>query len=273
MLNYYLQERSYMGASMSEIEQSFREIAKMLRCKYTLDVFYKYSSFLTTKVNKKEILLNVLFDQRSKIDPDVRNNLVGYVLDRIEKKAGPFASIEEFKEIAGESHHFIGARFANKKKYEISTHAEFVSKRENSIFANISSANYDKFAPYLYKNVEFVGAGSSMLASTQNFKLVINDLRELDKYVEQYWIAGEFSIRDARRSTGVDMSDESVQLKDNKDLRNLRHFYINQTIGWQYCYFHIKQGDTRIHFFPDARTRKIYVPYIGGHLSTVLYKC
>ena len=262
-----------MGASMSEIEQSFREIAKMLRCKYTLDVFYKHSSLLTTKVNKKEILLNVLFDQHSKIDPDVRNNLVGYVLDRIEKEAGSFASIEEFKEIAGESHHFIGARFANKKEYEISTHAEFVSKREDSIFANISNANYATFAPYLYKNVVFVGAGSSMLASVQNFKSVINDLRELDNFVEQYWTAGEFSIREAKRKTGVDMSDESEQVKANKDLRAQRFFFINQEIGRQYCYYHIKQGDTRVHFYPDARTLKIYVPYVGGHLPTVLYKC
>lgn len=274
MLNYYLQETSYVGTSLPEIEQSFREMAKMLRSKCDLDDFFKNSSFLETKVNKKDKLLNILFDYSSKIDLDVRNNLVGYVLDRIDNEGGPYASIEAFRSVPGKAHHFIGARFVNKKDYEINTYAEFLSKRENTMLTNISNENYPLFIPHMFKRVRFTEDGFDGLASVGNLGAVISDLKKLDNYTENHCTEGEFIMRNIRQEMGIDISGESESVHNNKKLRDLRYFFISPEIGWQYCYNHIKiGGDIRIYIHQDVREQKIYVPYVGEHLSTALHKC
>lgn len=262
-----------MSATVPEIEQSFREIAQMLKSRCSLDKFSKNKSFLATKVNKKEILFDILFSEQSKMDPEVRYNLAVYVLEFIEGEAGPFASIEAFRAVEGKAHHFIGARFANKKDYEINTYTDFLTIRENAMQTHISSENYPLIVPLLFKRLCFTKEGFSYLAVVGNLSAVISDLKKLDNYTEKHCTEGEFILKNVRQETGIDISDESDSVKKSKKLREQRLFYITQKIGWQYCYSHIKIGDIRIYIYQDVQEQKIYVPYIGGHLSTALFKC
>jgi len=65
----------------------------------------------------------------------------------------------------------------------------------------------------------------------------------------------------------VNISDESDSVKSKNQLKQQRYFKISDKLGSQYCYFHVKLGDIRMHIFPDENERVIYVAYVGAHLD------
>ena len=42
---------------------------------------------------------------------------------------------------------------------------------------------------------------------------------------------------------------------------------VSEIIGSQYCFFHVKLGDIRMHIYPNEDERVIYVAYVGAHLD------
>lgn len=272
-LNYYLQEKTYKGAAIIEIENSIREAADILHNESYLDFFCMNYAFYEQKVERKKIMQWVLFDHDSPIDNDVRLRLVPEVLGHFDASYGPFATIKDFKDNhkKGDGHFFLGINFDGNQDYEIETCGDFKAKREKFVQDIIKARNCGIYMPFLLKRVIFTKAGYDMLVQISDFRMVIADIIKLDKYVERCWYEGGFSINDVRQHTSIDISDESDTVKQNRDLRRERHFAINNRVGSQDCFIHMKVGDTRIYLYPDSEEKKVYIPYVGRHLPTQRY--
>lgn len=273
MLNHYLQETAYRGTSVAEVENSFRELSKITGDAYPDEFFCMNVNFYTEKVSEKTTMMELLYGPNSQFDKNLLHRVVPFVFGRFNTSYGPYLTIGDFKKAVqnGKKHYFLGAKFKNKLEHEIETHAEYLLRRTDCLRNSLTGRNCTIILPKLLSKVKLTANGYEMLATVAGFKRVCNDIITLDDYVNRYWTDGGFSIRDVQRTVGIDISNESDSVKTNKDLRALRHFFINQEIGWQYCYYHIKIGDTRMYIYPDISNRNIYIPYIGRHLPTQLY--
>lgn len=272
MLNYYLQEISYQGVSVLEIENSFREIARMLNDECKLDKFYKNSDFLYTLIKKRTTIYDILYGYHSRFDKDLLYRVVPNILGRFQESYGPYRTINEFEDAInkGEGYFFLGAKFKNKKVYEIEKYEDYFSEREKILLNNISSKNCTTFIPLLLKNVFLTQDGYNMFAMITRKKQVCEILMNLDEYVVDCMSAHNFSVDEVRRF-GLDISDESESVHKNPKYSAMRSFYINNQLKNQLCFFHIKIGGIRIYVYPDNTNKKIYIPYIGNHLPTQLY--
>jgi hypothetical protein len=96
------------------------------------------------------------------------------------------------------------------------------------------------------------------------FNQIIDRLRKLDAFAEK-WSSGKFSDKTLLQY-GLTVSGESKQtiVKYGRE----RRFRLPD--GEKELFEkHIKTGDLRFHFYPDEKTHRIYVGYIGPHLRTV----
>lgn len=272
MLNHYLQERAYKGTSVTEVENSFREISKIIGDSYPEEFFCMNNNFMLARISKRNTLSNLLYGEKSQFDKDLLYRVVPSVLAHFNTSYGPYLTIEDFKNAVhiGKKHYFLGARFKNKLDHEIETHAEYLIKRTEYLRNSLTGRNYATILPKLISKVKLTAAGYEMLTTVTCFNNVCNDLITLDKYATTIWDSGAFSI-DAVREMGIDISDESKSVHENPKLKAHRLFHISETIGSRYCFLHLKIGTIRVYIYPDINERTIYVPYIGVHLPTQLF--
>ena len=272
MLNYYLQETSYQGVTQLEVEDSFREMAKIVANECILDKYYKNSDFLYASINRRTTIYDMLYGENSRFDKELLFKVVPYLLRHFQESYGPYQSITEFKDAINktEEHFFIGAKFRSKREYEIETCEDYLSIRKEILRNNVSARNCTTYLPLLLKNVELTSNGYEMFSTVSRKQQICEQLMALDKYATEQMCNSNFNINDARLY-GLNISDESESVHNNPKLSSMRSFYINKTLNSQYCFFHVKVGNTRIYVYPDNVNKKIYVPYIGNHLPTQLY--
>lgn len=106
--------------------------------------------------------------------------------------------------------------------------------------------------------------GSRLLAQAREV------LSQLNTFAED-WQAGKYENYQHQhlRDLGLDVSGESESVRNNPATRRLREFTLSDG-NEAYCENHVKNfaQKFRMHFYPDAKTRKIYVVYFGPHLKT-----
>lgn len=105
----------------------------------------------------------------------------------------------------------------------------------------------------------------SRIGDSGYFKQIIDRLKELDEAVGS-WITGDFSYKDVNKTTSLRISPESIQTMSNHGGERLFRLPNGKR---EYFELHIKTGDLRFHFLPDSANRKVYVGYIGPHLTTI----
>lgn len=90
------------------------------------------------------------------------------------------------------------------------------------------------------------------------FRSALRGLRDLQKYCET-WSTGPFDIHEINNASGESASTMEMYAKE----RTFR------CPDGQYRVFewHVKRGDTRIHFFDFPSQRRLLVGYIGAHLQ------
>ena len=81
------------------------------------------------------------------------------------------------------------------------------------------------------------------------------------------WKTGSFQIRILQQNYNVTISDESDTVKRNPLLKQKRYFKVSDEIGSQYCFYHLKLDNIRIHIYPNEFEKVIYVTYVGKHLD------
>ena len=92
--------------------------------------------------------------------------------------------------------------------------------------------------------------------------------KEVANGMKDSWsLGGGFRLSVLQQEYGMDISDESDTVKNTPRLRQQRYFRISNERGRQYCFFHIKLGNIRVHIYPEEQERVIYVAYIGPHLD------
>jgi hypothetical protein len=118
-----------------------------------------------------------------------------------------------------------------------------------------------EFFPNLILNPELERQFAT-LGDSRELTKIINGLRTFDTYAGQ-WKNGGFSYEDATAKTGLRMSPESDStLRKFGSSRKFRAAKPAKVI----FSLHIKLGDTRIYYYPDEDSKKIYIGYVGKHL-------
>lgn len=113
----------------------------------------------------------------------------------------------------------------------------------------------------LFSNLDFcesVEEQIRILSGTEaRFKVTFSGLAALQRYCES-WDSANFDIHRLGNASGESRStlnmyseERSFQCPDGK----------NRVFQW-----HLKKGDTRIHFFDFPATRRILIGYVGNHL-------
>lgn len=133
---------------------------------------------------------------------------------------------------------------------------------------NVTFRNLWKKRLKLFPNLVLCGEVENQILAIGNsgyFNQIIDKLKEFNSAIGN-WNTGSFNHREINNNYPLRISPES-QGTMNK-FGNERIFSLPYG-GTEYFEFHIKTGDLRFHFFPNNVTRKVYIGYIGPHLSTI----
>ena len=113
----------------------------------------------------------------------------------------------------------------------------------------------------LFPRLDFCDSAQAQIRSLggdgSRFRAAVRGFRDLQNYCES-WTAGTFDIRALNNAAGESIStlnmyseERTFRCPDGQDRR----------FEW-----HLKRGDTRIHFLDFPARRRILVGYLGGHL-------
>jgi len=118
----------------------------------------------------------------------------------------------------------------------------------------------------LFPNLDFCDSVGDQIKTLggdgSRFRAVARGLRDLQTYCEA-WDTGNFDIHGLNNASGesgptLDMYSEERRFRcPDGEYR---------VFEW-----HLKRGDTRIHFFDFPAQKRLLVGYVGGHLRTVKY--
>jgi hypothetical protein len=120
----------------------------------------------------------------------------------------------------------------------------------------------------LFPNIILCGDVEEQISKIGNsayFNQIVERLREFNNAIEQ-WTSGEFNYREINNRFPLRISPESDRTMDRFGNERICRFPNGGTAKF---ILHIKTGDLRFHFFPDTTSRKVYIGYIGPHLTTV----
>lgn len=133
---------------------------------------------------------------------------------------------------------------------------------------NVTFQNFWIKKERLFPNLIMCGKVKQQIATCGNsahFNQIIEKLKLLENAVAK-WDSGNFSYGLVNNNYALRISPESSGTM--RRYGNERRFSLPNG-GTELFELHIKTGDLRFHFFPDNHSRKVYVGYIGAHLSTV----
>ena len=171
---------------------------------------------------------------------------------------------------------FLGIDFQNLSITEgrqICNKEDYIQAKNAHLWTNVNSNNLWKDRTKLFPSLTFCDAVESQLKSlgaSPEFKKILVRLSELDK-VARKWTLGAFNHKEVVAQSGLNISSESESTLNNNKFRQERIFKL-PTGESELFNLHIKiGGGLRICFYPDNEKKKIYVGYIGQHLSTTKF--
>lgn len=125
----------------------------------------------------------------------------------------------------------------------------------------------------IYEHIVFCGKSKEQLAEWSHSLTVLNQVKDSLSALENFaeaWEGGKTAAysHEALIAQGLrhQVSGESAPVTGNPRLRKFREFWL-PTGEKAYFENHVKLAKGfRLHFYPDARNRTLYVGYIGPHL-------
>lgn len=151
-------------------------------------------------------------------------------------------------------------------------HGEELKRRRNELLDNAKNIWRQRvnLFPHLTLLSDQIGTSLQSWSSRQDILLKARDaLNVLELFCEK-WSAGKFPDyrHEHLRTLGLaaEVSGESPSVNNNPKKKGERMFWLED--GRQvYCENHVKLPDGyRMHFYPDAEEKRIYVAYLGPHL-------
>ncbi|MDR2706507.1 MAG: hypothetical protein LBC02_12070 [Planctomycetaceae bacterium] len=272
MFNYYLFHRSYKNATIKEIERNLQDLNDIvINERRENDYFFKHEDSIwnveTSEGNFYEVVYSKLEDKQ------FVQSVLPKLFSMIKSIPDEILSFECFDGLYKSYNAFYGINFTNfdldcsrclynKKSYE--------NFREKNLWEITPDSFWERRELLFSKKIIFCSDVREQIKKSGNTYLnqIVTKLKELDRYVVQYWKNGKFSYVDANRKTALNISPESEKTMSQQECRNLRTFSLPD--GRKECFeLHIKTGYLRFHFFPDDG--KIFIGYIGKHLKTADY--
>lgn len=270
-LNSYIQPKAFEKSTVEELEECFREINNVISSPMIMKVSFQYNSNLLMSVQMGDG--KTIVDRLYSLDmPDkqLQTRVIPKLLSMFPDTSNNFDDIEQLKEIYPDDlNSFWGIRFPVNKEYCLHSKeqcSEFIYK---SLWGLMNATTFNWLYPILIPNIVVADSALSQienLGSSNNFSIVIEDLKKLNDYCEN-WTSGPFSLHDLKQTSAIDTTDESNTTKNKENLKAYRRFEL-KNIGHQYCYLHVKHGDYRLHYYPDDRNKRIHIGYVGPHLPT-----
>jgi len=265
MFNFYLQNKSYENANAQAIECNLQDLNDLVIVdRKQDDSFLKHDSIWATNT-LDGVFSDVVF---SKLEDKQLSNIVlpkmFHAIDSIDFEINSF---EDFDKVHKGYNAFYGIHFDNVNQarciIDKISHSHF---RQNNLW-EVTPASFWERKERLFSNLIFcpsVEDDIKLIGGTYLSQIIVK-LKELDRYIANYWKAGNFNFGDVNSRAALNISPESKKTMDQKKYRDQRIFSLPD--GRKECFeLHIKTGNLRFHFFPE--NGMIYIGYIGKHLDT-----
>lgn len=266
-LRYYIYPPSYLGGDCGELEANMKELTNTINFySDVLDTFCYDNSFYSVLCANGETLMNLLFMKLP--DRQFRIVVLPELLKRLAFIDVSIPDKETMDKIFLESENALwGMRFQEEKLYNIDNSEKFKKFKYETVRKNLSRDNFGELNRIIFRNLVFSENAIDQISivSDKYFSQIISRLEQLDIFSAS-WKNGSFSIKSVNAQTSLNISDESDSVKNNEKLSRERYFVLPE-IGGHYCFLHIKTGDFRFHFYPNEENHRVYIAYVGSHLT------
>lgn len=260
MFNFYLATIGYENASVAELEENFKTLNEIHSAQRDEEVFLKSDAFWYIKTPNGDFNETIATFTDGQLI-----NTVYRLLESISSEKD-FRTLDEIDtDYSQKSNAFWGAHFEEENKRHINSEEKYHSFKEQKIQDINTGIEIWERRSLLFERVVLCSGVETQLKSIGYTEQILEKLRILDKYCQDYWIGGSFSYKDANQQVALNISLESVSTMNDAKKKQMRMFKLPN--GKTECFeLHIKTGDLRFHFFPDNSSLKIYIGYIGSHL-------
>lgn len=152
-------------------------------------------------------------------------------------------------------------------------HQEILIQRRNQQLdtANNIWLNRADLFPHLTLLSNQIGTSLQCWSGRSDILMKARDALNVLELFSQKWLAGEYAeyrheyLRDL--GLAAEVSKESQSISNDSRKKKERMFWLDDGRN-VYCENHVKLPDGyRLHFYPDSMHRKIYVAYLGPHLT------
>lgn len=107
---------------------------------------------------------------------------------------------------------------------------------------------------------------SELHGNERYFRSILEHFSILNTSMFDYQKNGEF------KPVGIEWTDESDSVQNNKSFLNMRKFICNDGIERFFTkHSKIRSNNIRIHFYPDLEKRIVHIGYVGEHLPTTQF--
>lgn len=155
----------------------------------------------------------------------------------------------------------------------LKAHGEELKQRRNALLGNANDIwlrRADLF-PHLTLLANQIGTALQGGSARKDVLIKARDALSVLELFCDKWLAGEYVeyrheyLRDL--GMAAEVSGESASVNDDPKKKKERNFWLED--GRQvYCENHVKLPDGyRMHFYPDVEEKRIYVAYLGPHLT------
>jgi hypothetical protein len=265
MFNYYLFNKSYLQADTEKIEKNLRDLNDFVINEKVESDFFLFHDSIWYQETEDGIFSDVVF---SKLEDDqFRYTVLPKMFQSLECIDKEILSFEEFDEYYKVYNAFYGVNFSEMDLERcITDKSTYNAFREKNMWEVTPDSLWERRGILFSKIIlcDSIQKDIQTIGGTYLNQILIK-LKELDKYVCNYWTAGNFNYEDANSKSSLKISPESNKTMQQEKYSNQRMFSLPD--GRKECFeLHIKTGNLRFHFFPENRI--IYIGYIGKHLDT-----
>lgn len=268
MINYFFYTDSFKGADTALIKSCIEDLNKAVLERSRHEAFYEDYSFYTAEYAPEESLYQKLLQKH----PDLTKRLIPSILSKMKHSSVAITSdLDSINAAFPDAWlNSLWGNFAKEDKNHIMSLAYFRLNRKTIAESVATGGNWTELYPLLFDRIRITAdaeAQISKLGSSDAFNKVLKTLCLIDKYNAESWQSGDFRLKVLLDAYNVTVSDESDTVKRTERLKRQRLFKLSDKLGSQYCYYHAKLGDIRIHIYPDAVDKIIYIAYVGAHLD------
>jgi hypothetical protein len=267
MFNFYLYNKSYEKANSLQIQENLRELNDLVFTERAEeDFFWKNDSIWscnTVDGNFYEVIFSKISDEQ------LKRQVLPRLFSAITSIPQEFVSLEDFDKYYKIYNAFYGIVFDDPDSERYITNKETYSSFKKKCLWDITPKSLWERKEILFSRLILCPGVEDNLGKIglKYLSIIVNRLVTLDNYAANEWLNGEFSYKKVISSTSLDISLESDRTM--KRYGNERLFKMPDGTTKRFE-LHIKTGDLRIYFYPE--NYKIYIGYIGKHLSTIKYK-